>query len=182
MRKIAIALIHYPVLGRNGEALTTTLTNLDMHDMSRVARSYGLDAMFIVHPLSSQRMLGERILGHWVEGAGGKRIPDRKEALGVVRIVSHLEDAREALGDDTELWTTAAQAQGDVTTYSDARRILAEVGPPVILCFGTGWGLTPDVLSRATMRLEPIAGARESGFNHLSVRAACAITVDRLLG
>jgi hypothetical protein len=52
--------------------------------------------------------------------------------------------------------------------------------PPVLLLFGTGWGLTEEVLAAADRRLEPIQGAGD--FNHLSVRAACAITLDRLLG
>jgi hypothetical protein len=186
VRQVAAALIHFPVLGRGGEILTTTLTNLDLHDMSRAARTYGLDAMFVVHPLSSQRLLAERILEHWVHGAGGKRIPDRAEALKVLRIVPHLDDARGALGNSTELWTTAATVPADpaspITRYAEARARLEAEGPPVILCFGTGWGLTPDFLQRADLRLEPIVGAKSSGFNHLSVRAACAITLDRLLG
>lgn len=182
MRKIAIALIHFPVLGRHGEILTTTLTNLDMHDMSRSARTYGLEAMFIVHPLSSQALLAERILSHWVYGAGGKRIPDRVEALKLVRVVPELEAARTALGEDTELWTTAARSGSEVTRYPEARACLHAAGPPVLVCFGTGWGLHPELLERADRRLEPIAGRAGSGFNHLSVRAACAITLDRLLG
>lgn len=184
MRKVAIALIHHPVLGRGGEILTTTLTNLDMHDMSRTTRTYGLEAMFIVHPLSSQCVLAERILTHWVHGAGGKRIPDRAEALKVVRIVPDLEAAQSALGEGTELWTTAARATPDapITRYVDARARILEDGPPVLVCFGTGWGLTHEFLEGADLRLEPIAGARSAGFNHLSVRAACAITIDRLLG
>ena len=179
MRRIAIALLHHPVLGRRGEILTTTLTNLDLHDMARSARTFG-STMFIVHPLASQRLLAERIVSHWVSGAGGKRIPDRARALESVRIVSHLDDAVDALGAGTEIWTTAARAQGDVTSFQEARERLATEGPPVLVLFGTGWGLTPEILQRADLRLAPIEAGTD--FNHLSVRAACAIALDRLCG
>jgi hypothetical protein len=173
-----VALIHHPVLGRGGETLTTTITNLDLHDLSRCVRTYGLGAFFAVHPLASQRLLAERIKRHWVEGAGGKRIPPRAEALEVLQIVPDLDAACAALGPGTERWTTAAQARGDVLDFAAARARLAGDGPPVLLCFGTGWGLAPAVLETAHARLAPITGA--GGYNHLSVRAACAIVLDRL--
>jgi hypothetical protein len=180
-----VALLHHPVLGRGGEVLTTTLTNLDLHDMARSVRSYGLSALYAVHPYPSQRLLAERIRRHWVEGAGGKRIPDRAIALEVLRIVPGLDSACDALGEGeaVELWTTAASAKGgSVCSYAEARERLQGAGPPVMLCFGTGWGLAPSLLARADRRLEPIMAARDTGYNHLSVRSACAITLDRLLG
>jgi hypothetical protein len=181
VRRAAIALVHHPVLGRGGETLTTTITNLDLHDMARSARTYALEAFHVVHPLPSQRELADRIVRHWVEGAGGKRIPPRAEALRLVALAADLEAARRALGADAEVWTTAADARGQsVTTFADARARLAADGPPVLLCFGTGWGLTPALLDAADVRLEPIRG--RSGYAHLSVRAACAIILDRLFG
>jgi hypothetical protein len=52
----------------------------------------------------------------------------------------------------------------------------------VLIAFGTGWGLAGELVESAELRLAPIAAATETGYNHLSVRAACAITLDRLLG
>jgi hypothetical protein len=184
VRRVAVALLHHPVLGRGGEVLTTTLTNLDLHDMARSVRTYGLQALYAVHPYPSQRLLAERIRRHWVEGAGGKRIPDRAVALAVLEIVPDLTQACARLGgEQVELWTTAARATASpVTRYADARRALEGDGPPVMLCFGTGWGLAPALIERADVRLEPIHAARDSAYNHLSVRAACAITLDRLFG
>ena len=183
MRKAAIALVHHPVLGRQGEVLTTTLTNLDMHDLARCARTYALTASFIVHPLSAQQLLAKRILAHWVDGAGGKRIPDRAEALGLTRLVASLDEARAELGDDCEVWTTAARGEGALTGYAEARERLREAGPPVLIVFGTGWGLARSVIDAAELRLAPIDGVTNTegeAYNHLSVRAACAITLDRL--
>jgi hypothetical protein len=46
--------------------------------------------------------------------------------------------------------------------------------------FGTGWGLTEELFDRADFILEPIKGSGD--YNHLSVRTAAAIILDRLLG
>ena len=182
MRRVAIALVHHPVLGRSGEVLTTTLTSIDLHDIARSATTYGVEAFYVVHPLASMRMLAKRITHHWTDGGGGKRIPPRAVALGVLRVVAQLDEARADFGDDVELWTTAAEAHGEVTRYADARGQLEGDGPPVMIAFGTGWGLAPELLASASLRLEPIAAARDAGYNHLSVRAAASITLDRLLG
>jgi hypothetical protein len=183
MRHVSLALVHYPIVGRQGELITTAVTNLDVHDLSRSARTFGLREVFIVHPVEAQRVLIERVRNHWVDGPGARRIPDRADALRLVRVVPALETAIAELsvdGQKPELWTTAAQAQGSVRTYAEARALLGSEGPPVLLIFGTGWGLAPSVLEQATLRLEPIRGT--GPWNHLSVRAACAISLDRLLG
>jgi hypothetical protein len=183
VRRVAVALVHHPVLGRGGELLTTSITNLDVHDLGRCVLAYGLEALYVVSPLASQRLLCERIREHWVNGAGGRRIPDRATALAAVRVVADLEEARRAVGGEVESWTTAAEPRGGaVTPYAEARRLLAGDGPPVLLLFGTGWGLAPALLDAAAVRLEPVRAARDTGFNHLSVRAACAVVLDRLFG
>jgi hypothetical protein len=51
-------------------------------------------------------------------------------------------------------------------------------GPPELLLLGTGWGLAAEVLERVDDVLEPIAGS--GPYNHLSVRTAAAIVLDRL--
>jgi hypothetical protein len=51
---------------------------------------------------------------------------------------------------------------------------------PHLLLFGTGWGLEKGIVERADIVLAPIDGL--SGYNHLPVRAAVAIILDRLLG
>ena len=184
-RKIDVALVHHPVLDRDGETVTTAMTNLDLHDLSRSTVSYGGEALWIVHPIEAQRELARRIQLHWVEGSGKRRIPDRATALERVKIATSLEAVYEALGgrESIEVWTTAARAKNRPTVrYEDARARLAEPGKRVLILFGTGWGLAPELLEAADVRLEPIAGAQTSGYNHLSVRAACAISLDRLAG
>ncbi|AKT39830.1 RNA methyltransferase [Chondromyces crocatus] len=192
MTRIALALVHYPVLDRAGERVTTAITNLDLHDMARSARTYGAERLFVVHPVEAQRALATRIREHWIEGSGGRRIPDRAVALEVLQVVPTLEDAYQALATPTEgqparrgieLWTTAASSRfGDVTSMATARARIEQTDRPILIVFGTGWGLAPEILSDADVRLEPIRARADTGFNHLSVRAACAITLDRLLG
>jgi hypothetical protein len=183
VRRLAIALVHHPVLDGQGAVVTTAVTNLDVHDLARSARTYGCSDYFVVHPITAQRELVERIREHWTEGSSGKRIPDRKEALGVLRIVASLEEVFAAMGgrENVDVWVTAARKLGAALGFAEARARVEGEGKAVLVVFGTGWGLAPSVVEAADALLEPIRPVRGE-YNHLSVRAACAIALDRLLG
>ncbi len=185
MRRLAIALVHHPVLDRQGAVVTSAITNVDVHDLSRSARTFGASDFFVTSPIAAQRALVEAILAHWREGSSGSRIPSRKDALEIVRVVPTLDDAIAALGgrDAVELWATAARSDaGEVTmiaSYAEARARLDGSDPrAVLILFGTSWGLAPGLVEASDARLPPIVGTTD--YNHLSVRAACAITLDRL--
>jgi len=180
-RRVSAALLHFPVVDRQGAVVTTAVTNLDVHDIARSAHTYGLSSFFVVHPVAAQRELVNRIRSHWVDGSGARRIPDRKPAMEIVRIVASLDDVISDVGGDAELWATSA-APGGSLDFERARREIRTSAKPVVLLFGTGWGLAPEVLARATWRLAGIRSPRADGYNHLSVRAAAAIIFDRLLG
>jgi len=184
VRRVAIALLHYPVLDAQGAIVTSAVTNLDVHDLSRSAKSYGMSDYFVVTPIEAQRELVGKICKHWAEGSSGRRIPARKEALALVRIVASLEDAVAAMGgpDAVEVWTTGARADGASLTMAEARGRVEGEGKGILIVYGTAWGLPPEVHAGADARLAPIVGARATGYNHLSVRSACAIYADRLLG
>jgi hypothetical protein len=184
LRRCAIALVHHPVVDAQQAIVTTAVTNLDVHDLARSARTYGCSDYFVVHPIAAQRELVTRICDHWTAGPGGRRIPDRADALGLVRIVDSLEAVYAAFGgrDAVETWATAARNLGPTLPFGEARtRLAADEGKPVVVVFGTGWGLAPAVVDGADALLEPIVALRGL-YNHLSVRAACAIALDRLLG
>lgn len=185
MRRLAIALVHHPVLDAQGAIVTSAITNLDVHDLSRSARTYGVSDYFVVHPITAQRELVEKICEHWRTGSSGKRIPDRKLALELVRIVPSLDDVYAALGgrDAIEVWATAARKLGDLQG-SEARKRAREGAKPLLLVFGTAWGLAPEIIESANAVLAPVRALEEVGadYNHLSVRAACAILLDRLRG
>lgn len=179
MSRLAVALVHHPVLDREGGTVTSTLTNIDVHDLSRSAKTYGCTDFFMVHPIEAQRTLCGRIVEHWTTGSSSQRIPDRKDALALVRIVSTVREAAEAMG-APRIWVTAARELGTTLSWKDARQALDADPRPVLLLFGTSWGLAPEIVDAADAVIAPIEGA--GGWNHLSVRAACAIALDRLRG
>jgi len=175
-------LVHHPVLDRQGEIVTTAITNLDLHDIARSAHTYGLSDFFVVHPIAAQRELALRVREHWTDGSGARRIPDRMPAMRGLQVLETLDDVISALGGRVELWTTSASTRPGALAHAEARRRLAEDGLPVLLVFGTGWGLADAVCARGDAHLEPISSVRSDGYNHLSVRAAAAILFDRLRG
>jgi len=183
VRRCAVALVHHPVLDGQGAVVTSAVTNLDVHDLARTARTYGVSDYFVVHPILAQRELVERTRQHWTDGSSGRRIPDRKEALSLLRVVDSLDAALGSLGGraEAEIWVTAARDLGASLSFAAARARLEEDGKAVLVVFGTGWGLARSVIDAADAILEPIRPAR-GGYNHLSVRSACAIAMDRLFG
>jgi hypothetical protein len=180
-RELVLMLVHYPVLDRQGEVVTTAITNLDLHDIARSAYTYDAKAFFVVHPIEAQRRLAERVKSHWVEGSGARRIPDRKPPMTKLHVMESVEQALAELEPPVELWATSASASHATLGYSAARDLLNEGEGKVVLLFGTGWGLAPALFSKAHRVLQPILSQRSDGYNHLSVRAAAAITLDRLL-
>jgi hypothetical protein len=175
-----VALVHHPVKDRQGSSIATAITNLDLHDISRSALTFGAQALFIVHPVAAQRALVDRLVAHWTIGPGGRRVEDRRQAMSMIRPASDLDQALQEFGSDAELWVTSAESRAGELGHEQARRRLAEPGPPVLLAFGTGWGLAESCLARSDVRLAPVLGKSKAGYNHLSVRAAAAILLDRL--
>ncbi len=178
------ALIHHPVLDRHGNEVTTSVTNLDVHDIARSSRTYGLASYFVVIPIEAQHPVVQKIIDHWSTGAGVKRFPERTEAIELVRIARSLDDAIAAIeaeaGMTPRLVATSAKGGPDRASYAEERHAQTSDPRPTLLLFGTGHGLSPTVLSRCDSILAPIEGP--SPYNHLSVRAAVAITLDRLFG
>jgi hypothetical protein len=180
---LSIALVHYPVLNKNGETIASAITNLDLHDISRSARTYGVKTFYVVTPLVDQRELARKIIDHWIDGFGGKYNPDRKAAVELIKITESVEDAvadirkRRATAPKT-VATSAKRSPGSLA-YRKLRSML-EDGNPYLLLFGTAWGLSSDLTRETDHFLEPVAGA--AAYNHLSVRSASAIILDRLLG
>jgi hypothetical protein len=179
-----VALIHYPVVDRNGRIVTSAITSLDLHDIARSSRTYGVAAFFVVHPVGDQREFAGRVLEHWETGYGRQFDSRRQEALRLIRVVTNLDEAiveaERIAGVRPLIVYTSARASGDVS-YAELRaRLERENGVPVMLLFGTGFGMAPAMLERADLALAPLLGPGE--YNHLSVRAAAGIILDRLRG
>ncbi|WFS62571.1 tRNA (guanosine(37)-N1)-methyltransferase TrmD [Pseudodesulfovibrio thermohalotolerans] len=185
-RNLYIALCHYPVTNKFGEKVAVSVTNLDLHDMARVARSYGLGGFYATTPIEDQKALAEKLLGHWREGAGSRANPDRAEAFSKVKVFDDIEsavlDIEAQTGQCPRLAATSArldrrkQAQ-PALTFGEVRSWLANT--PVLLIFGTGHGLAEEVLSKTDGIVRPLRYLDD--YNHLSVRSAVAIIVDRLV-
>ncbi len=184
MGSLSIALIHHPVYDKNRQVVATAVTNLDLHDIARAARTFGLFRYYVVTPVAEQQALANRIVGHWQEGWGATYNPKRKEALSLVRVVSDLDEAAadlaSAAGSNPVLVATGAAERDGAIGYSEMANRLVAGERPHLLLFGTGWGLTEEIFQRADLVLEPLRGYES--YNHLSVRAAAAIIMDRLRG
>lgn len=180
---LSVALVHHPVLNRRGETIASAITNLDLHDLARLACTYGIARCYIVTPLKDQQALAERLLRHWSESIGKQLHPDREQALRCLHIVPDIAAAQGEIASRRNqwpaVWATTAVEQADALTLREARRQLIESTAPHLILFGTGWGLAPSVLEEADAVLETIRGNKD--YNHLSVRCAAAILLDRLL-
>lgn len=180
-RNLHCALVHYPVLNKEKKSVAVSLTNLDIHDIGRCSCTYGLGGYYIVTPIEDQRRLLDGILRHWTEGPGLAANPDRGEALGLVRgadtVQGAVDDITRRTGQRPLVMATSARGAGD-TTVGQVKSILAE--RPVLLLFGTGHGLSPHLVAACDGTLRPVRWM--DGYNHLSVRTAAAIIMDRILG
>lgn len=181
---VSIALIHHPVYDKNRRVVATAITNLDLHDIARAARTYGLFRYFVVTPIPVQRALAEKISSHWLEGFGSSYNPERKSALELLRVVSSLgavlAEIEESFGRKPKIVATGAAGRPGSIRSGDLAEMVKDLSQPFLVLFGTGWGLAEEVFELTDLTLEPIAGAGD--YNHLSVRSAAAIFLDRLLG
>ena len=142
MAPVYIGLIHYPIYNKHMEVVTTALTNYDLHDIARTAKTYDVKRYFIVHPVEAQREMASRIMNHWK--------------------------------------TTDARVYPNTVSYTEMRRKIHEEDTPIFILFGTGFGMTKEMMKQFDYIVEPIYGA--GTYNHLCVRSAVAIILDRLLG
>ena len=177
-----VALLHHPVYNRGLETVTSALTNLDIHDIARVCRTYGVRRFFLVNPVEGQRELAERVLHHWTEGAGAEANPTRKEAMSIVGIKNSLEEAVSEIekieGAKPETVATDARADASMTGYAEMRERIMAADRPYLLLLGTGWGIVREVIDSADHILKPVKGYGD--YNHLPVRGAAAAIMDRL--
>jgi hypothetical protein len=178
-----LGLVHYPIYDKRKEIVASAVTNFDIHDIARCARTYGLGGFFVITPLESQVQLVERIVHHWVEGSGLTYNPTRGESLSLIRISRTIDEADREISrlwkEKVEKVATGASPHPNSIGFGVLRKFVEERNRPFFILFGTGWGLTQEVKESADHVLSPIEGR---GYNHLSVRSAVAIILDRLLG
>ena len=184
MANIYLGLVHHPIQNKNAQLVTTSVTNLDIHDISRSCRTFGVKNYFIITPLAAQHDLVKRILGHWSENKSLAYNPDRQDALSIAKLSESLEQTIELItkheGQKPLIVATGAnfkEFSGDCYALSEKMSVDKR---PILLIFGTGWGLHQNALDMVDYFLSPIYGASSDGYNHLSVRSAVAIYLDRM--
>jgi len=182
---IYIALLHHPVYDKNHQVVTTAVTNMDIHDICRAGKTYGIRGFYVVTPVKPLQRLALKIIDHWEFGYGSQYNVTRKDALALARISDNLDDTiidiEKESGQQPLIVVTSARDTGtERTSFVALQDMIQKTTRPFLVIFGTGWGLTETIISQADYVLEAIEG--DSDYNHLSVRSAAAIILDRLLG
>lgn len=184
MADLYLGLVHYPVYNKRMKVIATAVTNFDIHDIARTARTYAVKKYFLIHPLKVQEEIIKKITGYWQHGYGRVYNPDRSEALDRVEyqpdIAAAAARVKELSGKDPVTITTDARVYPNTITYTKAREMVHGGNRPVLVLFGTGFGIEEKTMSAFDYILEPVYGP--SNYNHLCVRSAAAIILDRLAG
>lgn len=183
MTNIYIGLVHYPVYNKAGETITSGITNLDVHDISRSALSYNVKNYFLIHPNDRQKEIFEHILGFWKTEMAAFYNKHRVDALSVIRFAKSIDESVSLIKNQEDnhpiVITTTAQIRDNQIRFDKFKNLISTSQRPILLLFGTGNGLLNDIHDKADYVLEPIQAG--SKYNHLSVRSAVAIVLDRLL-
>ncbi len=182
-----LALVHHPIENKKGEIVTTSVTNLDIHDIARSCRTYGIKKYFIVTPLKPQQELIQRLLEHWKAHEASEYNPYRQSALDLVQLVHSIDEAKDLIAHwegecEPLVAVTGAKIDEPDGDEGSLRQKIRLDKKPLLLLFGTGYGLTSEIFQKADFRLKKIMGSAHDQYIYLSVRSAVAIYCDRLFG
>ena len=177
-----LALLHYPVYNKNKEIIVTSIVIHDIHDIARCGRTYGAKRFYIVQPFEKEQEIVKRITKFWNEG-GKEYNPNRSDAISIVVVKDEfsqvVEEVESLEGRKPVIVGTSAKERGKGISYKELSELESR-GAPVLLVFGTGWGISREIEDQFDYFLPPVKGPTD--FNHLSVRSAAAIIMDRLFG
>ena len=155
MANLYLGLVHYPIYNKNMQVIATAVTNFDIHDISRTARTYDVKKYFLIHPLEV-------------------RVTYTSSIESAIAAVTEIE------GQAPVTITTDARTYPNTVTYGFVRKLLHSGDKPLLLLFGTGFGMEQETMNSFDYVLEPVYGPCD--YNHLCVRSAAAIILDRLAG
>lgn len=173
------------VLTKDENVTTTSIKSLDIHDIARACKTYGIEKLFIVTPLKDQKSIAKEFLKFWLETDGRVYNESRYKAVKNVVVVDSFSQVTEFISNQNDslnpiiLTTSAKRNTKKSITFNDQSKIWAHK-KPVVIVFGTGSGLNEQMIEKSDYLFVPIDGM--SGYNHLSVRSAAAIVFDRWLG
>ncbi len=180
-----VVLMHGDVMVKSGEVGTTSVTSIDLHDIARTCKTYGVEDFFAVTPLRDQQEIVKTFLGFWRSEMGQKFNQTRTQSISILKLASTFEDVLAAIeereGARPLVITTSARDVAHAThiDFYDQGFVWRQERP-VLFVFGTGQGLAPRILEVSDYLLPPVKGMTE--YNHLSVRSAVAIILDRWMG
>ncbi len=184
MADLYVGLVHYPIYNKRMQVIASAVTNFDIHDISRTCRTYDVKGYYIIHPLEVQKNIISKILHYWQEGYGKVYNPDRANALERVQWIPNIDSAVKRIQAETGkcpyIVTTDARVYPNTVSYQFMRQKIQDEDKPVLLLFGTGFGIEAETMAKFDYILEPVYGSCD--YNHLCVRSAVAIILDRLLG
>ena len=175
-------MIHFPVMNKKDQPIGSALTTIDLHDIARACITFGVRGFFVVTPYEDQAKLATQVIDHWTKGVGGELNPFRKKALELIRVSKTFEDALKEIEKEREepvitIATSAKEIPGSITTKNLRQKLDNQASH--VLTFGTAWGLAKELIDNCDFILDPIAG--DSEYNHLSVRSAASIYLDRII-
>jgi len=176
-----VVLIHFPVKSKKGLPIGSALTTIDMHDIARASITFGVKGFYVVTPYEDQAVLAGQVIDHWTKGVGGTLNPFRKSALELIRVTRTFEEAVMGMEQERKepvvtIGTSATAMPGSITTEMLRQKLENRVSHALV--FGTAWGLADELLDTCDYTLAPIFG--KAGYNHLSVRSAVSIYLDRI--
>lgn len=181
--RVALGLLHYPIMDSKKQIVATNITNFDIHDIARACTTYGITTYYMIHPMNDQLMFVERVLDHWKVGQGAKFNASRQRALQIVKTMPSLEAALADWGPTLTVGTHARAVPGtQFYTCADLKIHLQKPDSSAFLLFGTGYGMTDQYMQGLDGVLESLKGAPPGDFRHLSVRSAVSIYLDRIMG
>ncbi len=177
-----VVLIHFPVMNKKDQTIGSALTTIDLHDIARASITFGVRGFFVVTPYEDQVKLATQVIDHWTKGVGGKINPFRKKALELIKVTKTFEDALKEIEQERDepvitITTSAKKISGSITTRDLRQKLESQASH--VLIFGTAWGLAKELIDRCDYILHPITGNSE--YNHLSVRSAVSIYLDRII-
>lgn len=181
-----VALCHADVLiGQERLPGTTSVTSIDIHDIARSCKTYGIEKYWLVTPLIDQQKIVNKFLSFWESDIGAAYNAQRQKAIASVALAESIDKVIEAIeqkeGKAPLLVATSAREveHARAVSFFEQGKVWQH-DRPVLLLLGTGKGLTSEIIDRCDYLLDPIEGFTD--FNHLSVRSAAAIILDRWLG
>ena len=163
--------------------MATSVTNLEIHDIARTCMTFGIELCYIVTPLAKQREIADKLIHHWVQGYGATYNPVRGEALKKVRLMGSIREMMDDIGrfgTPLVVGTSSRERPGKAITYGEFNTFREKGKDPSLVLFGTGWGLAEEAIEVCDRMLVPVKG--KGDYNHLSLRVAVGIILDRIFG